>query len=628
MAARACNNIGAVYTTLEDYEQARNFYSKAVTIAESLNDDWFQCQLLNNLGNVSIETDGPEAALAFFTDALAMARSHDYTSVIVKSLTYTAEAYCKLSQFSRARPAANEALKIARTLDQASELHRALQTCGLLEEKAGQLPKALPFYSQALNVAQLASLPLAELETEESLSRVYSALDDYCNALVHHERVVSINTIRFDREKNQVAEELRIQYETEKHESQTEQFRDHNLALHSSRLNAENAGKAKGQFLANISHELRSPMNGVILTAELLAKTALSPEQEQFVAMISAAADSLMDVIDNIIDMAKIEAGKIRLSPISFNLHTCINSVMASFADEAARKNLDLHLDYCPSIPNLVFGDHHHIAHLISTILKNALKFTNQGRICVSVAANPVYDQDGIITITVSDTGQGISASVQKYIFDTFAKFAPQGDTLYDGSGLGLAIAKQLIKLMNGSISVSSSPGKGSSFTISLPLPPGDSCSAPVTHTPSSQTDTVPDSTQSETVSAESEQCKHRILIVDDKETNLKISRALLTKLGYAVDVASNGREALEYLKNTSCDLVFLDCKMPVLDGFMTARLIRNLDSQMKNVPIIAMSAYTSTADREACLKAGMNDHLSKPIRLAELKNILNRWIA
>ncbi len=390
------------------------------------------------------------------------------------------------------------------------------------------------------------------------------------------------------------------------------------LALRRAKEQADAGSRAKSEFLANMSHEIRTPINGVVGMLQLLETTALTAEQQEYVAMAGRAAGRLSRLLGDILDLSKVESGSLVLLQTAFALEDVRQAILDVFSPMARDKSLALSVDLAPTLPRRVLGDDVRLRQVLLNLVGNAVKYTESGFVHVAVfPGDPdAAPKDGVpveVIFVVADTGRGIPGHKLDSVFSPFVQtdpaVGPQG-----GVGLGLAIVKRLVELMGGRIHLCSVEGQGTSMRVALPLLP--QIAAPLVP----GTAACPDKPT----------CGHVVLVVEDDPMNRMAAQRLLEKVGYAVHTACNGQEALDFLAGQpprSVDVILMDIQMPVMDGLEAARRIReNADGRFDaQVPIVALTAYAMAGDRERFLEAGLDDHLAKPVKVAEMLDSMRR---
>jgi signal transduction histidine kinase/CheY-like chemotaxis protein len=397
-----------------------------------------------------------------------------------------------------------------------------------------------------------------------------------------------------------------------------EEFRELSFDLQKAKLQAEQLADSKAEFLANMSHEIRTPMNGILGMVQLLKDSKLSPKQKEMIDTVKNCGDSLLTILNDILDLSKVESGKMELEVANFNINQCVKEATLIHSQKARAKNITLIVNELPSDEAWYLGDVTRIRQILSNFLSNAIKFTKKGEVKVEIEVCEKLDVGDLLRISVIDTGIGIAEHKIDKLFKVFSQADSSTTREYGGTGLGLSISKNLAEAMNGGVGVSSKEGEGSCFYVELPLRKGQVLG------PSDEYE------QTEPVSSLlSEEYPHKILLVEDNSINQKLAKLILKKLGYTCDTASNGVEALESLKSIeekgfNYSLIFMDLQMPVMDGLTCTAEIKKHYGE-NHPPIVAMTANAFKEDREKCQKAGMVDFIAKPIEIKRVEEVLKK---
>ena len=402
--------------------------------------------------------------------------------------------------------------------------------------------------------------------------------------------------------------------------------------LNQSRIEAEIANKAKSEFLANVSHEIITPLHAVIGMADLLFLTDLNSEQKNCLDAIQASTHQLYELLNNILDFSKNESGQIDKKAILFDIRTLFNNIYSLLNDSALKKNLQLTFSIPSAVPTVLSGYPDFLLQALINLVQNAIKFSNKGDITVSV--EPVSETPDAISLcfSVSDRGIGIPDGKKELIFQIFTQVDSSPTRKEGGTGLGLAITNQLVELMGGTLELNSRENEGSTFWFTLSFIKQND------NTKTDETDSTLRDTSlpSETLNRsqappidKSLPSNRRILLVEDNIINQRVASAMLNKLGFTIDIAVNGIEAIKALKQNTYSLVIMDLQMPVMGGLEATKEIRKMESGIINpdIPIIAMTANTTQQDKNNCQNAGMNDFISKPVTMPIFQELLNKWV-
>ena len=419
-------------------------------------------------------------------------------------------------------------------------------------------------------------------------------------------------TTRYMGIREDVTEKKRLADELEQHRHHLEQLVEkRTMQLTEAQKRAEAANKAKSAFLANMSHEIRTPMNAITGFTQLLQMSQMQPEHLDYLAKIDEAVGHLLSIINDILDLSKIEAGKLALEQVDFSLEAIFEQVRSQVREQARLKGLQLEVVRDDKL-NRLRGDPTRVRQALLNYASNAIKFTERGTVSLRAMQLEAQDDRVLIRFEVQDTGSGIESGKIASLFKAFEQGDVSTTREHGGTGLGLAITQRLARMMSGEVGVESEPGCGSTFWFTAWFGRVQA-SAPITAPAKAPKD--------------SRQLHAHILLVDDNAVNCEVAKAMLaSEAGLTVDTANDGLKAVEMVRTTAYDLVLMDLQMPVMDGLEATRRIRSMAGK-KDLPILAMTAAVFAEDRGACLQAGMNDFVAKPIKLANLFKVVYKWL-
>ncbi len=384
------------------------------------------------------------------------------------------------------------------------------------------------------------------------------------------------------------------------------------VQLNESEQKVREAASIKDNFMANMSHEIRTPMNAILGFTNLLQKEPLNEKAKEFVGNIQSSGENLLTIINDILDFSKLEAGMMRIESNPFSLRGLVHSVETMFIERARAKKLRFTSRVDDTIPDILEGDAVRLTQVLVNLVNNAVKFTNEGGVDISITSDKITDQGVIVAFSIKDTGIGIAAGKVDKVFERFQQVYEDSTRKYGGTGLGLSIVKQLVELHGGNVYVNSEPGKGSEFVFTIPF----TITANVNKKIEAEHDVMAKTIPSKKIA---------VLVAEDNNMNQQLMKHLLGSHQFDFDITNNGSEAIAALQQKRYDLVLMDIQMPEMDGYTAAQKIRN--ELKSDIPVIAMTAHAMAGEREKCLSYGMNEYVSKPIRESELLNVIHQML-
>jgi signal transduction histidine kinase/CheY-like chemotaxis protein/HPt (histidine-containing phosphotransfer) domain-containing protein len=598
------NFIGNIYRDLNEFPKAISHYKSSLSIYEDLEDQKEIANSLFLIGNTYNWSEELEAALAYLVRSLDESEALRDKSLLSKPLASLGILYTKYGKFEKAATYFHRAIEAINETGDLQLKSDVLKSLGNLYIEKGEYNAAIAVLNDALNIAREAEIRITQKMIHHFLSVAYEKCGLFEKSLDHYKHYTTIVTELAKEEIKIKTRGLEIKYDIEEINTQKEI--------------AERSADLKDQFLANVSHEIRTPMNGVLGMVDLLAETKLTPEQQEYVNSIKLTATNLVVVINDILDISKISAGKLDFTETEFDLHTILKQIVNLLRVRAKQKNIKINLKIDHNVPVKVLGDPVRVNQVLMNLLGNSVKFTEKGSVQLEVKLID-QSQGGVkIVFNVIDTGIGIPEDRLFSIFESFTQVSNSRARKFEGAGLGLTITKQLVNLMNGRISVSSQLGLGSTFKVELPfmLPVKESSAtkSPIIIEPEAKYNVV-------------ELTGVKILLVEDNKVNQFLAKKLLTRMGFEIDIAGDGDTAIEKLHQKEFDLILMDVQMPGMTGYEVTEKIRMCDNPVSSIPIIALTAYASTTEKEKAITSGMNDYITKPYSQQELLSVIKKYL-
>lgn len=645
--ADVLNSLGIVYHKSGDYAQELHVYHQALDIYQKLADKNGQAMTLNSMAMASGQ-ESSEISLAYARQSLELAQEIDNKRLVANVFHTIGDISLEMSDYPQALLQFEHSLDIARQIGyKYIEMH-SLLSLGKVFHGLKQISASLSYLQQALTTALAYDAKLIVLESHKALSKVYKSLSQFENALNHYEKFHAIEKEVFNEKADYKLKSLQVIHKTETVQKEAETFQLKSLALEEeiherqqiekelleAKQAAEAANQAKSLFLANMTHELRSPLNVVLGFSQLMMRSQdLSSTHQENLAIIRRSGEHLLKLINNVLDLSKIESRQLTLREQNFDLYRLLDDLEDMFQSRADEKRLELVFERASDVPQYIQTDEVKLRQVLINILDNAIKFTPAGAVFLRVLRQDAHHDENSpslkdeasassstsireshrLIFEIEDTGPGIAPEEHKHLFEPFVQ-TKAGHESHEGIGLGLPISQQFVRLMNGEISIQSRLGVGSLFKFAVQV--SGALSSHIQRTLS----------KPRVIGLEAGQPTYRILIVDDKWNNRRLLTKLLGPLGFSVKEAANGKQALDIWESWQPHLIWMDMRMPVMDGYeATKRIKSTLKGQA--TAVIALTASTLEEERAIVLSAGCDDFMYKPFQAADIFDMMYKHL-
>jgi signal transduction histidine kinase/DNA-binding NarL/FixJ family response regulator len=648
-------NIGNVYNDLADYPKALEFYQKSMDMFGQLGDTGGIAFNLDNIGVVYNHSSDYLKALECLQKALAINEQFGDKERITRNLENIGISYNYLTDYPRALENFKKALKIAEEIGEREMISDLYNNIGEIYEKQGNMNEALKFVQKGLSIALEIGAKEHIKSAYGNLAKIDSAMNNFRDAFVNRTLYMQYSDSIFNIDKEKKVTTLQMKYEFAKVQDsvkaeqikkdvmtqkklqkeklvrngficgfalvlifslivyrQRNRIKKGNIELQLAKERAEQSEKFKEQFLANMSHEIRTPMNAVMGMTSLVLDSPLNEKQRFYLEGIRKSGETLLYIINDILDLSKIEAGKMEIENIDFSVSEVLEQVKQTLQHKAEEKGLQLIVDRDAKVPDVLMGDPVRLNQILMNLAGNAIKFTEIGSVTISVSNRQLAVGSLVgLKFSITDTGIGIPEDKLQTVFESFTQAKPSVTRRYGGTGLGLTISRQFVELMDGKISVESKEGSGTTFSFEISFPVGSP-------------ERLKEQRSAEQIDG-SILNGLKILLADDNEYNRIVTHdTLISKASVEITEVTNGKEAADLLSQQDFDVVLMDVKMPIMDGYEATRYIRERFSSPKNqTPVIALTASVIRSDLDKCRDAGMNDYIPKPFRASQLISVI-----
>ncbi|MBK7391096.1 MAG: tetratricopeptide repeat protein [Bacteroidetes bacterium] len=588
------NRLGEIYKALTDYNKAIENHELALRIFDESGNESMVSITNYYIGNCYNWADNLDKSYEYLDRSLTQADSLSNPELQVKPTGSLAILFTKLKEYDKSLDYFFKAIDYVNITGNVILKADLLKSLGNLYIETGEYTKAISILTESLQIAETLKVKYPKNLIHRFLADAYEKAGDYRNALLHYKNFNSLSGELMNEEVVLKTKGIQLRYDLE------ETLKEKELA--------EKTVLLKDQFIANISHEIRTPLNGVLGMANLLADTNPTPEQLEYINTIKLSANNLIVIINDILDYSKIHSGEIRFESSEFRIKELLTGMVQVLKVKAEEKKIKLNLTIDDNLPELLIGDAVRLNQILLNLLNNSVKFTDKGSVSLDMQLVESHDLTIKILFKVTDTGIGISSDKIHSIFDSFTQANYDKNRVFGGTGLGLTIVKQLVQLQGGSISVNSTLGSGSVFKVELPFKL------------LKKLEKITGGKKAGSKIPLNDLSDVTILLVEDNKVNQFLAQKLLNKMGFQVEIANNGTEAVASLQAGKFDVILMDVQMPVMNGYELTQVIRTtLPHPVNQIPIIALTAYASNHEKEKALALGMSDYITKPYSPHEL---------